>query len=179
MKLLHFIGHCSRGRAAWLLLVVSALFLELLALYFQHVQLLQPCVLCIYQRVALFGILIAGLLGSVSPKHQLIRYIAILAWMYSAWQGLKLAWVHTMTQLHPSALTTCDFFVSFPSWLPLDKWLPSVFYASGDCSVKQWSFLTLEMSQWLIGIFAFYLLISILVAISQLFGSPQRSLFNR
>lgn len=57
-----------------------------------------------------------------------------------------------MMQLHPSPFMTCDFAARFPSWLPLDKWLPQVFVASGDCSVRQWEFLTLEMPQWLVGI---------------------------
>ncbi len=46
---------------------------------------------------------------------------------------------------------TCDFMARFPDWLPLGKWLPQVFVASGDCAERQWSFLTLEMPQWLLG----------------------------
>ncbi len=43
--------------------------------------------------------------------------------------------------------------VRFPEWLPLDKWVPQVFVASGDCAERQWDFLGLEMPQWLLGIF--------------------------
>ncbi|WP_127956730.1 disulfide bond formation protein DsbB [Serratia microhaemolytica] len=176
--MLHFLNRCSRGRSAWLLLVLTALALELVALYFQHVMLLQPCVMCIYERVALFGILAAGLVGALAPATPL-RYLAILLWIYSAWQGLQLAWKHTMIQLYPSPFNTCDFFVNFPSWLPLDKWLPAVFHASGDCSVRQWEFLSLEMPQWLVGIFAAYLVIGVLVLISQLVRKRKRDLFGR
>ncbi len=45
---------------------------------------------------------------------------------------------------------------SFPEWLPLDKWVPQVFVASGDCAERQWDFLGLEMPQWLLGIFIAY-----------------------
>ncbi|PHM38007.1 disulfide bond formation protein B [Xenorhabdus mauleonii] len=72
-----------------------------------------------------------------------------------------------MMQLYPSPFNTCDFFVDFPSWLPLHEWLPSVFQAYGDCSIKQWEFLTLDMPQWLIGIFAVYLVVGVLVLVSQ------------
>lgn len=156
----------------------TALILELVALYFQHVMLLKPCVLCIYQRNALFGIMGAGLLGAIAPAS-LLRYPAIALWIYSSFEGLRLAWEHTNIQLHPSPFTTCDFFVSFPSWLPLDKWLPAIFNATGDCSERQWQFLSLEMPQWMVGIFAAYLLIAVLVLIAQPFRPKRRDLFSR
>ncbi len=47
----------------------TALALELTALWFQHVMLLKPCVLCIYERCALFGVLGAALIGAIAPKN--------------------------------------------------------------------------------------------------------------
>ncbi|SFU95958.1 disulfide bond formation protein DsbB [Xenorhabdus koppenhoeferi] len=167
-----FLKQSSQGRGIWLLMALTALILEATALYFQHVMLLQPCVMCIYERVALFGILGAALLGAIAPKTPL-RWLAILLWIYSAGQGLRLAWDHTMMQLHPSPFNTCEFFVSFPSWLPLNSWLPSVFNAYGDCSIKQWEFLTLDMPQWLVGVFIAYFLIGILVLVSQIVGKKK------
>lgn len=149
--MLRFLNQCSRGRGAWLLMALTAFALEMVALWFQHVMGLKPCVLCIYERCALFGIMGAGLVGAIAPKSPL-RYAGIAIWLYSAWKGIELSWQHTMMQLHPSPFMTCDFAARFPSWLPLDKWLPQVFVASGDCSVRQWEFLTLEMPQWLVGI---------------------------
>ncbi|GAB7198974.1 hypothetical protein OS31_09260 [Dickeya oryzae] len=71
------------------------------------------------------------------------------------------------------------FFVSFPSWLPLDKWLPAIFTATGDCAERQWNFLNLEMPQWMIVIFAAYLLVAVLVLIAQPFRPKRRDLFGR
>ncbi|KAA9001783.1 disulfide bond formation protein DsbB [Affinibrenneria salicis] len=176
--MLRYLNRCSRGRSAWLLMALTTLALELVALYFQYAMQLQPCVLCIYQRCALFGVMGASLLGAVAPSTPL-RYPAIVLWIYSAWQGLQLAWQHTNIQLHPSPFVTCDFFVSFPSWLPLDKWLPAVFSATGDCSVRQWQFLTLEMPQWMMVIFAAYLIVALLVLIAQPFRPKRRDLFSR
>lgn len=51
--------------------------------------------------------------------------------------------------------------------------MPAVFHASGDCSVRQWQFLTLEMPQWLVGIFAAYLLVAAIVLLSQVVRSRQ------
>lgn len=176
--MLQYLNRCSTHRGAWLLLAVSAFALELVALYFQHVMKLSPCVLCIYQRCALYGVMAAGLVGAVAPATP-FRFAALALWLYSAWQGLALAMKHTDIQLHPSPFVTCDFFVNFPKWLPLNKWFPSVFEATGDCSVKQWHFLSLEMPQWMIVIFGLFLLVGALVLIAQCFPPKRRDLFNR
>ncbi|ELY5927219.1 disulfide bond formation protein DsbB [Cronobacter sakazakii] len=176
--MLRYLNQCSRGRGAWLLLALTAFALEMVALWFQHVMMLKPCVLCIYERCALFGVMGAGLVGAIAPKTPL-RFVAMGIWIYSAWKGLMLAIEHTNIQLHPSPFVTCDFAARFPSWLPLDKWLPQVFVASGDCADRQWSFLTLEMPQWLIGIFAAYLVVALLVLLAQAFKPKKRDLFGR
>ncbi|MEY0427843.1 disulfide bond formation protein DsbB, partial [Providencia rettgeri] len=154
------------------------LALELSALWFQHVMLLKPCVLCIYERCALFGVLGAALIGAIAPKTPL-RYVAMVIWLYSAFRGVQLTYEHTMLQLYPSPFATCDFMVRFPEWLPLDKWVPQVFVASGDCAERQWDFLGLEMPQWLLGIFIAYLIVAVLVVISQPFKAKKRDLFGR
>ncbi|MBK5072847.1 disulfide bond formation protein DsbB [Budviciaceae bacterium CWB-B4] len=174
--MLCYLNSCSKGRGAWFLLALIVIVLELIALYFQHVMLLRPCVLCIYERCALFGILGAALIGMLAPSSTLIRFLAIIVWLYSTIEGLLLTWKHTMIQLYPSPANTCDIFVNFPTWLPLDKWLPALFVANGDCSEKQWSFLSLEMPQWLLIIFAINLVIVALVIIAQ-FVKPKRRFF--
>ncbi|MCZ4058294.1 disulfide bond formation protein DsbB [Pantoea sp. LMR881] len=176
--MLRYLNQCSRGRGAWLLLALTALALELTALWFQHVMGLSPCVMCIYERCALFGVMGAGIAGAIAPKTPL-RFVALLVWLYSAWEGLRLSWEHTMLQLHPNPFVTCDFAARFPGWLPLDKWLPSVFVASGDCAERGWTFLTFSMPQWMIVIFAGYLLVGLLVLLAQPFKAKRRDLFSR
>ena len=117
--MLRFLNQCSQGRGAWLLMAFTALALELTALWFQHVMLLKPCVLCIYERCALFGVLGAALIGAIAPKTPL-RYVAMVIWLYSAFRGVQLTYEHTMLQLYPSPFATCDFMARFPEWLPLD-----------------------------------------------------------
>lgn len=52
-------------------MALTAFALEMVALWFQHVMGLKPCVLCIYERCALFGVMGAGLLGAIAPKTPL------------------------------------------------------------------------------------------------------------
>lgn len=166
-------NYCSQGRSAWLLMAFTAFMLECAALYFQHIMKLQPCVMCIYERVALMGIIAAGLIGAIAPKSTVVKVIAIVIWLYAGWRGLDLSWEHTMLQLYPSPFASCDFFVNFPDWLPLQEWVPSVFEATGDCAVRQWAFLGLDMPQWLVGIFVAYILVGVIVAISLFFPSKK------
>ncbi len=162
-----FLNSWSHCRSSWLLLFISAVIFECIALYFQHVMQLSPCTLCIYQRCAIFGVMLAALIAICAPTLLLIRLLSLGVWIYSSWQGLSFAREQTSMQLNPSPFATCELFVQFPDFLPLNKWLPSVFEAYGDCALKQWAFMSLEMPQWMIIIFVIYLSIAGSVLFSQ------------
>ena len=158
----------SRQRWSWLLLAASALSLELCALYFQHVMALEPCVMCVYERLTMLGILLAGLIGAIAPHNIVIRLSAFLLWGISAVWGLLLAIQHTDYQINPSPFATCDFFPNFPSWAPLHEWLPWLFNPTGDCADIVWQFLGYSMPQWLIVSFSVYILLFTVVAFTAL-----------
>lgn len=169
------IHHYSTNRLAWLLLFLVVLGFEGTALYFQHGLHLAPCTFCIYIRCALFGILAAAILGLIYPKLWILRLIAILFWLYCAYVGFQLAWQLARMQfpLISNSFEVCPAQPNFPSWLPLHDWIPSVFRAQGPCSVTQWQFLTLEMSQWMIISFGAFFIVGLIVLIAQIF--PTRS----
>ncbi|QLE85775.1 disulfide bond formation protein DsbB [Shewanella sp. Scap07] len=148
----------AQSRTAWLILFLSALGLEACALFFQYVMLLDPCVMCIYQRVALMGILAAGLIGVIGHSNRFARFIAVLAWGASAGWGLKVAVDLVDMQTNPSPFSTCSFLPEFPSWMPLHEWLPSVFMPAGMCSDIPWEMFGVTMGQWMILAFSVYLL---------------------
>ncbi len=155
------LNNLSRSRIPWLVLMVIAVALEMFALWLQHAMLLRPCVMCIYERCALFGIIIAGLIGSIA-SNSTCRFAALALWIFSAWKGLELALAHTIIQLYPSPFSVCDLAVRFPKWFPLDKIFPQFFIASADCADSQWTFMTLGAPQWLVGVFGVFLLIGLL-----------------
>ncbi len=156
----------SLNRGAWLTLAGGALVLELSALFFQYVLDQKPCVLCVYQRAALAGVMLAGIIGAIAPRTPL-RFIALIGWLAAAGKTLALAWEQTQLQLHPPLFATCDFFPKFPSWLPLNRWFPAIFTPSGNCTDRGWTLLNLSMSQWLVGISAVLLIVGIAVAVAQ------------
>lgn len=158
----------SQQRSSWFLLLFSALSLEVTALYFQHGLGLKPCVMCIYERVALWGIFLGGVIGFIAPSSWLFRLFGIGIGLWSAVKGLLLSTQHVNYQLNPAPWNRCDIVVNFPQTLPLDRWFPAMFKATGDCSQIQWQFLGYSMPQWLIVVFGVYVVIIALVLLSQL-----------
>ncbi|MFV0575723.1 MAG: disulfide bond formation protein DsbB [Vibrio sp.] len=163
----------SEWRLSWFLLFAFAVFFEFCALFFQHLMMLPPCVMCVYERVAMLGMGGAALIGMTNPSNKWIRWIGIATWGYSTFRGLLLAKEHVGYQFNPSPFATCDLFPNFPSWAPLNKWFPWMFEPTGDCSKIVWQFLDLSMPQWLVVIFAVSLVACIIVAVSQIAQSQK------
>ncbi len=166
--MISYIRTISGQRAAWLLLAASTMIFEFCGLFFQHVMGLSPCVMCVYERLAFIGILIAAGLALLAPQKPWLRWPALLLWTYSAFRGLQLSLKHVSYQLDPSPFNTCSLFAEFPNWMPLDKWIPWMFNPTGDCSERQWAFLGWEMPQWLVLIFGCYLAVAIIIMLGNL-----------
>lgn len=159
-------------RQFWLAILVSAIGLEAAALYFQYVMKLDPCVLCVYERLAVAGVALSGLLGLMAPSRRSFRIAACLLLGVSVTWGLSLAMKHTGIQLGASDLS-CEFFANFPAWFKLDEWLPALFNPTGYCSDILWQFLGLTMPQWMLVVYAGYLLLLLAALIGE-FRGPAR-----
>ncbi|MCB1774678.1 MAG: disulfide bond formation protein DsbB [Gammaproteobacteria bacterium] len=143
------------NRLPWLLVALSALALDGAALYFQYGLKLDPCVLCIYQRTAVGGIALGGLIGAVAPAFAWLRAVGYLGFGTAAIIGIDLALEHIAVQ-HGESMA-CDFFANFPSWAKLDEWFPAVFQPTGSCDEIKWSFLGHSMPEWMVVVFGAYL----------------------
>lgn len=168
MPMLHKISELSASRSAWLLLLISALGLELAALYFQYFMELRPCIMCIYQRTAVFGIMFSAL-PVLLLNNALTRLLAYTGWGVSGILGLLIAVEHVDIQSAANPFfATCEIVPNFPSWLPLHEWLPNIFAATGDCGDINWSLMDMSMPQWMIVIFAIYSAIWAIALLSRL-----------
>jgi protein dithiol:quinone oxidoreductase len=142
-------------RFSWMLFLLSALSFVGAALYFQYGMKLNPNVLCIYQRGALSGVALGGLLGFLFPTHLAPRVLAYLAIGVSAVFGLRFAIQHVVSLT--SAWYDCSLMPDFPAWLSLHEWLPVVFQPKAMCDEADWAFLGFTMSEIMVGVFAAYL----------------------
>lgn len=158
----------STNKRAWGLLFVSALCLEVTALYFQHAADLRPCIMCIYQRTAVFGVMFAAM-PAMLVNNLITRLIGYIGWGISAIWGLLIAIEHVDIQTAANPFfATCEFVPNFPNWAPLHEWLPNIFGATGDCGDINWSFFDMSMPQWMIVIFAIYTTIWAVILLSRL-----------
>ncbi|WP_395342366.1 disulfide bond formation protein DsbB [Ningiella sp. W23] len=155
--LVSFLANFSRSRTPWAMVCLSALGLVLAALFFQHVLGHEPCVKCIYQRVAVIGICFAGLIPLIYP-HFVLRSIGIILWGgFSIW-GLSVAQEHLEVVFAEGFfIPPCPFFPEFPGFMPLHEWLPLVFGAPGSCDSNDWQFLGMGMPEWMQIIFILYI----------------------
>ena len=157
-------------RSSWLALAATALGLELAALWFQYGMQLDPCVMCIYERLAVAGLMLAGLFGALYPAAFIVRLGGYLLWGISAGWGLPLALEHVGIQVDKTAALSCSFSPEFPSWMRLDEWWPGMFLPTGYCDDIQWEWLSLTMAEWVGVAFAIYLAVLALVFVVDLSG---------
>ncbi len=161
---MNLIANLALQRSAWILLSLSALILESTALYFQYQMGLAPCIMCIYQRTAVLGLLFAGVVGAIAPQNIFIRMSGFAIWAVSAIWGYLIAAEHIAMQNNTDPFAfSCEIVPNFPSFMPLHQWLPWFFEATGDCGNIDWSFLTMSMPAWMQITFAIYTILFIAV----------------
>lgn len=170
----------STARWPWLMLAFSALLLEAMGLYFQYVLHYQPCIKCVYVRVAFAALLGIGLLVAIAPQRGYVRLTGIVAWLAAAIYGLiqAHALVNIEQILASGGFTTCALFADFPAWLALDTWLPAVFAVTGTCGGTDWQFAGLSMAEWSRAILLVYVSVAALVLLSQGVRGPYKRAAN-
>ncbi|RJE73845.1 disulfide bond formation protein DsbB [Pseudoalteromonas citrea] len=166
---MNWIANLPYSRKAWGLLALSAFIFEAVALFFQYNMGLEPCIMCIYQRTAMLGLLFAGIIGLTAPNNLLLRTSGLILWGIASIWGWLIAREHTYMQITTDPFAfTCDIVPNFPAVLPLHEWLPAFFAATGDCGNIDWEFMSMSMPNWMEVIFAFYSLTFIGVMVCHL-----------
>jgi len=166
---MNFLSNLMQQSRPWQILAATALLFELTALYFQYVMGLAPCIMCIYQRVAIWSIFFAGVVGSVGYNFVLTRLVAYILWATGSIWGLIIALEHVEMQSGTFSLFfSCEFIPNFPSWAPLHQWIPALFEATGDCGKISWKFIGYSMPQWMVIVYATYAIVFGVVLIARL-----------
>jgi disulfide bond formation protein DsbB len=165
----NYLNNLTTTPKAWLYLALSAVGLEIIALYFQYVLDLAPCIMCVYQRLAIIVIAFAGLLGAISIHYIIGRIVSFSLWATAAIWGLITAIEHVDMQANSGSLFySCEFIPNFPTWAPLHQWFPLLFEATGDCGEISWQLLGFSMPQWMVVIFSLYTAVFAVIIINRL-----------
>ncbi|CAM3876826.1 disulfide bond formation protein DsbB [Rheinheimera salexigens] len=167
--MLQKIKSLSSKRSVWLLLIITITAFLATALYFQHVMNIQPCIKCVYIRAAFSAMLFAALIGFITAKITILRSLALIGVIAAAVFGLNQAneLLEIERVIAAGGFSTCAFFAEYPSWLPLEQWLPAVFEPTASCGDDSWSLLDRSMAFWTSIILYSYIIVLTLFLLCQ------------
>lgn len=140
-----------RGVSA--LLALTCFALVGFALYLQHYQGLDPCPLCIFQRVGMISLGVALLLTLVLPDRVAVlrRLGAVLVLVAAAGTGgvsLRHLYIqHLPDGLVPTCGASLDYMLDA---FPLADVLRKVLTGSGECHKVDWTLLGMAMPTWVL-----------------------------
>ena len=125
------------------------------ALYAEHALLMEPCPLCVFQRMATIGLGLAFLLAALHNPSGMGRRVYTGLIVLVALSGIGVAGRHVWLQsLPPDEVPACgpgfDYIVDA---FPLSEALSLIFSGSGECASIDWQFLGLSMPAWVLTCF--------------------------
>ncbi|MBT8136385.1 MAG: disulfide bond formation protein B [Gammaproteobacteria bacterium] len=122
------------------------------ALYFQHVVGLDPCPLCVFQRIAVIALGIVFLVAFIHRSAGWGRYIYAVLFFLAGGFGAAVAARHVWIQnLPPDQVPACGPSLDYMlDTFPLADVLKKVFVGSGECAEVVWQFLGLSMPAWVL-----------------------------
>ena len=157
----------SLGQSAWywIFLIILGISSEALALFYQYVLDIRPCVLCIHTRIWLFGLIFAAVLGLLmrhSNKLLVVAHALVALFMAGLLErsyqllGTERGWI----------FGSCDFDLGLPEWLALQEWLPSVFKVWEACGYTPELFLGITVAEALLVMSATLMLVGFVLVVA-------------
>ena len=133
--------------------------LLIFGLYLEHIQGLEACPLCIFQRIVYTIIIFITLIGAIHNPRNLLQNIYKLLMVISSITGAAIAgrqiWLqHLPPELVPECGPGLDYMFNV---FPFREALKMIFTGSGECAEVKWRFIGLSIAEWslimFIGIF--------------------------
>lgn len=145
-------------RWEWFLFLLS---LTLLAssFYFQYIEGLEPCPLCLMQRLCTFLLVVVAFLGLTIRYLKASKFLAIMQ-VVIAFAGLFFAsrqlWLQSLpSNQTPACMPELDVLIRYFPWRDV---LHALFWGAGDCAEVSWRWLGLTMPGWTALYFLFMVL---------------------
>lgn len=145
------------------------------AYYLEYFQGLEPCPLCILQRVAMFAVAVVGLLGWLHGPADVGRRIYASLGALGALTGAGIAARHVwLMHLPPSEVPACGPGLGYlMDILPWREVLAIVLRGDASCATVEGSFLGISLPAWTLLAFII-LLFAALIGIFMGSNSPAR-----
>ena len=145
-------------------LTLMSLIVLVSSLYFQYVETMEPCPLCLMQRFCVLSLFIFCFLSAVI-RHLKIEKLLTCLQVFFAASGLFFAvrqlWLQSLpTDQAPACMPGLDVLIHYFPWQDV---LRSLIWGSGDCAEVSWQWLGLTMPAWSALYFLAVLLTSIAI----------------
>lgn len=140
---------CLKGKVGYWVGFLACFLIVALALVIQTHYQLEPCPLCISQRIIFMSLGVLFLIASFVPPAHLLQKLLTLLQVLTALGGAGVAIRHWYLQANKeSMIADCGvgFDYMFDNF-PLEKALKLVFRGTGDCAAIDWTFLGLTLPQ--------------------------------
>ena len=137
------------SRFFWIFGAVFLLLMESIALYFQYALDLDPCALCVQIRAWILGALIISIFTSFVCNRFVWRWIGLTLTTVLLSGGLYTSWYSWGVE-KGEIISGCSFGAGFPSFMPLDEWIPLIFAAPGICGQSPEMWFGLSMNEGLL-----------------------------
>ena len=138
------LARIARGRGIWLFVLLMCVLGEAVALYYQYALRYDPCVLCVHVRAWILLLALISSIGLVGGSK-----VAWLTQLASLATSAGLAWTsyNVLAVEQGWGEGACTMNAGYPSWMPLDQWLPAVFKPLAPCSFTPMMPLNFSMAE--------------------------------
>jgi len=176
MALLSKLNTLSQSRTLNTLAVLTGVLAMAYAFYLQYFEYLEPCPLCIFDRVFLLGIMLTLLAAAIhNPARKGQRGYAACCLLFTT-GGLISSARHVWLQHLPAdQVPACGPGLNYLlDAFPLSQVLEMVFRGSGECAEIHWQFFGFTLPEVTLLMFICYALFNLL----QLFRKNDQNLFK-
>ena len=155
---MNFLTKILTGKTGYLLGFAGCFATVALALVIQTKYNLEPCPLCITQRMFFMGLGVLFLIGAFVKPASILQKILAALQVLTAMGGAGWAIRHWYLQAHKGEIIA-DCGVGFDYMFenfPLKKMFTLIFKGTGDCAAIDWTFLGLSLPQLALIIFVVF-----------------------
>jgi disulfide bond formation protein DsbB len=149
----------------WLGCLFSVIGLMSYAIYAEKVLYLDPCPLCITQRLFYIGLGIFSLIGLIMIRNLWGQRLSSIFLMVCATGGILTAGRQVWLQhLPPELVPECGLGLQY--WLENEPWLKTLsllFKGDGNCAEVHWRFMGLSMGEWSLIWFVGFLIVGLIL----------------
>ncbi|MDP0561687.1 MAG: disulfide bond formation protein B [Candidatus Endonucleobacter sp. (ex Gigantidas childressi)] len=140
----------SKSKYLFFLAAVVCAALIGAAFFLQHIKMLEPCPLCISQRIVVFILLVVVVLAVIHNPgcfgYRVYGGATVLFGMIGAMLASRQLWIQSLPADEvPACMAGLEYLVDV---LPLSELVKVMLTGTGDCAQVQWTFIGLTIPGW-------------------------------